>query len=296
MNVVLPKPGIYIVAVSGGVDSVALLDILRQQPYLKLIVAHLDHGIRLDSSEDRELVQDRAAGLGLPFVYNEANLGSSSSEAVARQARYKFLRQAQKDYKAQAIITAHHQDDVLETAIINLLRGSGRKGLTSLSSRPDIIRPLLNVTKQDLINYAKNQRLRWRDDPTNKDETYLRNYVRHQLLARFSDLDKVKLVTIVTSLTGVNQDIDRLLADQLNIHLADGCLDRQWFNSLPHNVAREVMATWLRANDMRDFDSRALERLVVVAKTAQPGKQIEAIHGVKMIVKNDNLALARPER
>src|SRR5665213_799396 len=138
MNVDL-VPGKYVVAVSGGVDSISLLHILQAQPGVRLIVAHFDHGIREDSVEDRRLVQNVAREYRLPFVYDAGNLGVDTSEAAARQARYRFLRRVQQASGARAIVTAHHQDDLLETAILNLLRGTGRKGLTALSNRSDMI-------------------------------------------------------------------------------------------------------------------------------------------------------------
>src|SRR3990172_5722177 len=129
------KLGTYVVAVSGGVDSVVLLHLLvqkgqraegRGQSKYNFIVAHFDHGIREDSKLDRELVQELAKKYNLPFVYNQGNLGPKASEATARDARYAFLNKVKDSVSAQAIITAHHQDDVLETAIINLLRGTNR--------------------------------------------------------------------------------------------------------------------------------------------------------------------------
>src|SRR6185436_20114617 len=122
------RPGKYVVAVSGGVDSMVLLDLLRQKPKLELVVAHFDHGIREDSAQDRKLVQRIAKAYGLPFVHAKGNLGPKAGEALAREARYAFLRQVQADHDAKAIITAHHQDDMLKTAIMNLLRGTGRRG------------------------------------------------------------------------------------------------------------------------------------------------------------------------
>src|SRR4051812_36593671 len=94
-------PGTYVVAVSGGVDSVALLHMLRQQneggePPLKLVVAHLDHGIREDSADDRKHVQTVAETWGLPFTYHEARLGAGTSEAEAREHRYDFLHQVRQ--------------------------------------------------------------------------------------------------------------------------------------------------------------------------------------------------------
>lgn len=292
-------PGSYVIAVSGGVDSMVLLDLLRHQARdraWKLTVAHLDHGMREDSAGDRQLVQDVARQLELPFVYHEASLGAGTSEADARTARYAFLRRVQRDNEARAIVTAHHGDDVLETVIINLLRGSGRKGLTSLSSRHDMERPLLRVPKRDLIAYAHDQGLRWREDSTNQDTDYLRNYVRHRLLPRFDEPARLRLTEIITGLRQTNAELDTLLVNQLHFQSVGGTLDRLWFNTLPHTVAREVMATWLRAHGVHGFDSKALERLVVVAKVADLGKEFDILQGAIMRVELDHLALDMPER
>ncbi|HEX7633186.1 MAG TPA: tRNA lysidine(34) synthetase TilS [Candidatus Saccharimonadales bacterium] len=298
MDVELPTPGVYVVAVSGGVDSVALLNMLHYasgSPY-RLVVAHLDHGIRSDSAEDRKLVQATARHLGLPFVFHESRLGAEASEATARQARYDFLRAVRESSGARAVITAHHQDDVLETAIINILRGSGRKGLTALSSRHDIVRPLLKVPKQQLIAYAKNQGLVWREDSTNSNEQYLRNYVRRRIMPRLGEADRQQFLQIISGLHHTNRELDTLLVKYLHFQSVGGILDRREFNGLPHQVAREIMAAWLRANSVKTIDSKMLERLVVAAKTAQSGSLIDIAKGLSMHVKNDTLALQSTER
>jgi tRNA(Ile)-lysidine synthase len=297
-------PGKYVVAVSGGVDSVALLDILvnlnqgksNSRRDYSLTIAHFDHGIRPDSAEDRRLVQAAAQKYGLPFVYDEGNLGTTVSEAAARQSRYKFLRQVRRASGAHAIITAHHQDDLLETAILNLLRGTGRKGLTSLASRSDVVRPLLNVPKLELIAYAHDQGLVWREDSTNQDQIYLRNYVRHRLLSRFDEASRERLLALILNLQATNRELDELLTNQLHLQSVAGTIDRPWFNQLPHQIAREVMATWLRVHQERGFDRRALERLVVQAKVAYPG-QVFPLSGDRYLrINRENLALAKPER
>jgi tRNA(Ile)-lysidine synthase len=277
----------------------ALLDLLWQQGRAeggwKLVVAHLDHGIRADSAEDRGLVQDVARRHGLPFVYHEVKLGAGASEAAARAARYGFLRKTLKASGGQAIITAHHQDDVLETAIINILRGSGRKGLTSLGSQNDLLRPLLQVPKSELVAYAKDQGLKWREDSTNRDEAYLRNYVRLKLLPRFNEMRRAEFLDLINSLGLVNEKLDALLAKQLSNQPVEGTIDRQWFNHLPHAVAREILATWLRARDS-SFDTKALERLVVAAKVAAAGKTFPVQAGLNLNIHSGHLALDRPER
>ena len=283
-------------AVSGGVDSMVLLDLLRQKPGLKIIVAHLDHGIRPDSAFDRELVQRTANEHGMPFVYHEAKLGPGASEDTARKVRYDFLHAVRKASNAQAIITAHHHDDQLETAIMNLLRGTSRKGLSSLQSTAYIHRPLLNIEKQALRAYAKDQGLTWREDSTNDDTKYLRNYVRHRLLSQFSSADRQALRTIITKVADINAELDTQLMHYLHIQPTHDMLDRAEFLRLPHTVAREVMAAWLRKQHVRDFDQKTLERLVVAAKTLLPGKQADILRGHKLKISQRYLALESPDR
>jgi tRNA(Ile)-lysidine synthetase-like protein len=292
------SPGTYVVAVSGGVDSMALLDWLNEnnEGQWKLVVAHLDHGIREDSHEDRRLVAGEAKRLGLPFVYHEIKLGPGASEAEARTARYDFLRQVQRASNARAIITAHHQDDLLETAILNILRGSGRKGLTALGSRHDLERPLLVIPKQDIIKRAQQRSVRWREDSTNQDLRLNRNYVRHKLLSRFNEADRDQLLQHIEKLRAINHELDTALATALHIQSKAGTLDRDWFGHLPHSVAREVMAAWLRAHGVRDFDKRLLERVVVAAKTGKVGSHYDVLGGQRMRINRSNLALVRSER
>ncbi len=295
MDVTL-EPGRYVIAVSGGVDSVALLHLLQQQADLQLTVAHFDHGIRDDSAQDRQYVARLAQQYGLPFVYDEGQLGTGASEATAREARYKFLRKTAEATNAQAIVTAHHQDDAIETAIINILRGTGRKGITSLSDSSILKRPIMHVSKEALIAYAKDQGLTWREDSTNKDERYLRNYVRSRLVTRIDADNRHKLLDIIDALRSTNRELDELLTAELEQHSIDNVVDRQWFILLPHAVAKEIMATWLRASGIFDFDRKALERLVVAAKIGRPGTKFDAVLGMRLKVGIDSLALQGNER
>ncbi len=289
------KPGKYVVAISGGVDSMVLLRLLYGQEGLELIVAHFDHGIRPDSAQDRQLVQATAADLGLPFVYANGRLGEQASEAVARKVRYDFLYATQQEYGAKAIVTAHHQDDVLETAIINMLRGTNRRGLSSLKSTDGIVRPLLDYPKQALLEYARAQGIVWHEDSTNRDERYVRNYIRRQLLARFSDADRRQFAAVLTDSARLNHELDALIAQQLQAVTDDNHIRRQRFTDLPHAIAREVMAAWLRTYSL-EFDKATIERLVVAAKTAQPGSSVDVTSGWQLHITKTTLALRHPER
>ena len=269
------RPGKYVVAVSGGVDSMVLLDLLRQKPKLELIVAHFDHGIRPDSAEDRKLVQRIAEHYDVPFVYAQGHLGPNASEALAREARYAFLRGVREEQGASAIITAHHQDDMLETAIMNLLRGTGRRGLSSLKSRKDLVRPLLDWTKKGIRDYAEEHDLVWAEDSTNDDERYLRNYIRHNILGRFTKEGREALSHHIKEASKVNEEIDKLLDKDLDEQPDKMELSRSWYLQLPYAVATEMMAAWLRRNGILQFDRHMIERLVVAAKTARSGKRAD---------------------
>jgi len=287
--------GRYVVAVSGGVDSMVLLDLLAKQPDLQLTIAHFDHGIREDSLEDKRLVQQMAHHHGLSFVYNRGELGAGASEANARKARYDFLQAVRQAAKAQAIITAHHQDDMLETAVINMLRGTGSRGLSSLKSQGDMVRPLLLYSKQQIRTYAGTHGLIWHEDSTNQDEKYLRNYVRRNILNKFSDVQRQQLLIHLNTARELNYELETLLVNQLHIQPALHKLDRQWFIHLPHAVAREVMASWLRRQDV-SYNTKMLERLLVAAKTYQPRKRADISNGLVMEVSQRYLALTRPDR
>ncbi len=290
------EPGTYVIAVSGGVDSVALLHLLQDQADINLTVAHFDHGIREDSKADRHFVQRLADDYKLPYVFDVGKLGPAASEAEAREARYTFLQKVADSINADSIITAHHKDDVVETAIINLMRGTGRKGLTSLGTRNGITRPLTGIPKENLIAYAKDQGLVWREDSTNQDDTYLRNYVRHQITNQFDQTTQQEFSEILNNQKRVNEELDKLLIEELQTHSRENVINRQWFIQLPHNVAKEIMATWLRSNSINNFDSGTLERLVVAAKTGQSGRSFDVISGASMNVSKHGLALNRFER
>ncbi len=285
------EPGRYVVAVSGGVDSVSLLNILSNIPGVVLTVAHFDHGIRDDSVIDRKLVGDMAKQLKLPFVYEAGKLGPGTSETTAREARYNFLRKVQAASGAQALITAHHQDDLIETAIINILRGTGRKGISSLADYSHLRRPLLKFSKAEIEHYAAEQGLVWREDSTNQDTTILRNYIRKVLLPKLGLEGRKTLLNYINHIDVVNRALDNELSTYLHMQPARQSLNRLSFIELPHEVALEVLASWLRSHGITNFDSKMLEKITADIKTLSPGKQIDLNARQKLLVGNEVVAL-----
>ncbi|MDZ7786424.1 MAG: tRNA lysidine(34) synthetase TilS [Candidatus Saccharibacteria bacterium] len=290
------EPGKYIVAVSGGVDSVVLLDLLLTTYHLpssdfQFIVAHFDHGIRQNSAEDREFAQKLAEKYGLKFVYDRADLGKNASEERARKGRYKFLRSVKKEHDATAIITAHHQDDVIETMMINLLRGTDRKGLSSLKSTEHIYRPLLAYPKADIKTYAHARGLTWREDETNRDTTILRNRLRNIIQENMTSEDRQKWIGIYQKMLAQNHEIDQ---EVKNVSQNPEHIVRSWFIGLPHRVAREVLAAFLREHSISPSRQK-IERAVIFCKVGKPHTRHHLDKTHSLIAKQKTVVL-RTER
>jgi tRNA(Ile)-lysidine synthase len=275
VNVKLPA-GSYVVAVSGGVDSMVLLDILRRQPSVKLLVAHANHGIRGDSDVDEELVHHYAMSHNIEFISGALNLGSGVSEEKARNARYKFLRRCRKQFKAKFIITAQHQDDMVETVIINLLRGTGWRGLAPFVNKKDVLRPLLNYRKAELIDYAQEHNVPWHEDSTNQDQKYLRNYVRQSLLPRLEQNDAnfcSRLLRLIRKQQllrrTIQKELDGLLYDPPNkLPMAN----RHHLIMVPPAVAYELLQQLITNTTGSSLLKPQANALLIFAKTAKAGK------------------------
>lgn len=187
-----PEPGEALLAVSGGADSVALLDLMNGvagELGLHFVVAHVDHGISSDSRTVGQSVGALAKKYGLPFASTELGLGPDATETEARRGRYAWLRDLQKNRGAKYLVTAHHEDDQVETIVLRSLHGSAPSGLAGISakSRGGLVRPLLPFSRQELAEYAGARGLPVHDDPANRDPRHLRSWVRSTLLPLLQD-------------------------------------------------------------------------------------------------------------
>ncbi len=185
-----------LVAVSGGVDSVVLLYVLRalqEELQLSLAVAHFDHAIRADSAADAEFVRKLARSLKVKFYSERADVPAYakahklSLEVAARTLRYQFLERIAKAHNLNKIALGHTLNDQAETLLMRLLRGAGLEGLSGIppvrpSGELTYIRPLIECTRDQIGAFAQAHNLSWREDPTNYDTTIVRNKIRHELI------------------------------------------------------------------------------------------------------------------
>ena len=275
----------YVVAVSGGVDSVVLLDMLARQPGNHLVVAHVDHGIRGDeSAADARFVKALARQYGVPFVSIALHLPPTASEEVARTARYDFLLKQAAEFKAQ-LVTAHHQGDAVETVAINIARGTGWRGL-AVFHRPEVYRPLVAMSKKQLYDYAMRHKLEWVEDATNGQDVYTRNRIRRKINSQ--GVDSVVIMQLrakqLQLLRDITKEVDRLLR-----HFAGS---RYAMTMIPEEIACELIGAEVAKIATRPMRPRLL-RAVRAIKTAAAGSTFELGDGViiKFTTRNYTLSV-----
>lgn len=268
-------------AVSGGVDSVVLLDMLVAGQFFgakksQLVVAHVDHGIRADSGDDARLVAALAEGYGLQAISTELTLGKNASEEQARSARYEFLFYEAKKHQA-SIVTAHHRDDLVETIALNLERGTGWRGLCVLS-RSGIERPLVGMTKSDIYQYALENHLEWVEDSTNRSLVYQRNRLRYRL----HNLP----VSTVEKLVQLRENQIKLRA-QINAELVAIATEhrgsRHFLTQIDSTLAEELLATMIEQTGGERPVRPQLKKAIHAIKTAHGGTTHHIGSGVKLV-------------
>lgn len=195
-NMLLSANAKVIVGVSGGADSVVLLDILHDLGY-ECIVAHCNFHLRgRESYRDEYFVEKISQEYGLEYV--SANFDtkkyikeeSISLEMAARELRYAWFEKIRKKYKAERIAVAHHQDDSVETVLINLIRGTGIRGLTGIPPiNGKVIRPLLSIYREDILQYVSSKGLSFVEDSTNKEDLYVRNKIRLNVIPLLKEIN-----------------------------------------------------------------------------------------------------------
>ncbi|NUM33911.1 MAG: tRNA lysidine(34) synthetase TilS [Candidatus Brocadiae bacterium] len=237
-----------LVGVSGGADSIALLDLmaqLSQQLSLEIVVACLDHGIREESQEEARWVGERAAQYGFPFCTKRIELGKESKTALeekAREARYSFLWETAQRFQASKVAVAHHADDQVETILLHFLKGTGIPGLCGMPlvrslfphSTVCLIRPLLCLNKQQILFYLQQKGLSWREDVSNADIRFTRNRIRHKIIPFLEEQGYPKIKESLLHLTQYAKETNDYMRQQAENfyqnHVKECCPERPYLS------------------------------------------------------------------
>ncbi len=255
----MAEPGLRVLAaVSGGPDSTCLFHALRELGCV-VEVAHFDHQTRDGgSAEDAAFVRELAQKAGAPFhegsepVAAIARRMGSSFEVCARERRYAFLKRTAVEAGIEAIATGHHADDLAETVLMRLMRGTAPAGLAGIPPvRRDgpvrIVRPLLDCSRADILRYLETRGIPYRTDESNQDVRFLRNRVRHELLPLLERQYNPTVRDGLVRLAGIQRD-ENLLLDAMGRELLEACrkggadLHRQPFRDAPPALQRRALA------------------------------------------------------
>jgi len=262
-----------LVACSGGADSIALAFALSRISGSS-VIAHIRHDIRSEeeTDADRELVRFRAEQWGVEFVSRDIRVKSlpGNLEANARSGRYSVLQDLAEEHDCPYIATGHHADDQLETLLMHLMRGSGLRGMTGMRAktqleRSTLVRPMLDIPRDEIVQMLRRAAITWRDDPTNQDHAYFRNRIRHDVVpmmrsvcpsiaARASDWTN----DLMSIRAMMDEMIDKAIGDASST--PDGMIwDRRVFRSFPEPVLGMLpnrVCRLLCANQGQDLISR----------------------------------------
>jgi tRNA(Ile)-lysidine synthase len=260
-----------------------LLDLLVELGYRRLVICHLNHGLRAEASAaDARLVADLAARLGLDCESADRDVAVLAAEAglsietAGRRARYEFFAAVAQRRACPRLMLAHHADDQVETVLMNLFRGAGGRGLggmTEVSTRDDgltIIRPLLGCWRDELRDHARRRELEWREDSSNAAVTdAVRNRVRHDLLPLLRETfgrDVRAAVWRAAAIAGVEDAYLGQLVDAAweTVRIADG-LSVAGLRAQPEAVSRRIVHRWLRRSGVPDSDFADIRSVAALA-------------------------------
>jgi tRNA(Ile)-lysidine synthase len=275
-----------LVGVSGGLDSVVLLDALVHAGFRDLVVCHLDHALRPESEEEAWFVAGLASHHGLAFECMRVDVAAiaaqsrTSIETAAREARLRFFAHAARAHCCPRVVLAHHADDQAETVLFNLLRGSGRAGLCGMrprssieiaGARLEILRPLLSVWREEIARVAKARGLSWRDDPSNASREHARNRLRHDALPQLAEaMGRDVRAALWRAAETFAAEEDFLAAATPAI--PEGAMPAALLRELPIALQRRWVLGWLRAQGAEDVGFDAVEAVRRLAVAERPAK------------------------
>lgn len=290
----LQKGDRVIVALSGGRDSVVLLHLLlAQRPSLgvEVMACHLNHLLRGEQAQgDERFAASLCEEAGIPFfcrredVFSLAQQMGCSLEEAGRRARYAFFEQLSKEHGAK-IATAHHLGDAAETFLLNLCRGTGLRGLCSIPpARGSVIRPLIEVSPQEIEHYAVQHQLSWRHDATNDDLSFSRNRIRHSVMPQLTDFAPHFYRSFLRTQRTLREEEAYLenetLAMLQQVQLPGG-LSVSGLCSLPGPMLPRVVRTYLKKNGFSP-EAEAVKKIVAMLHAGEGRMQISGGVDVKV--------------
>ncbi|XMB86255.1 tRNA lysidine(34) synthetase TilS [Mycoplasmatota bacterium WC44] len=285
-----------VIAVSGGIDSMVLFHLLKDSD---IIIAHVNHNVRKESKVELEYLEDYCSQLNIRFEsitldYTE-NEKSDNFQKVAREKRYNFFFNVVDKYKADYLALAHHGDDLIETVLMSLSRGSGLKGYggfseSSILNGYNIIRPLIRYNSEAILGYAKSHNIKYFEDSSNKSTKYTRNRYRKEILP-FLKLENPNIHhkylqysnTILDAYNYIYEDVNEFLKEEFSI---------KRFSKLKLIVQKEVISTILSGYDI-NISNVILDNIITTLLSEHPNQEITLSNEYILYKEYDSINISR---
>jgi tRNA(Ile)-lysidine synthase len=303
-----------LVGVSGGADSIALLHVLHRFSQIQnysLTVAHINHMARgNDSDTDARFVESVAEKLKLPFYLKKIDVGierlklKTSFQDAARKIRFQFFKETLQSIEGNKVVLGHTADDQVETILINIIRGTGLKGLAGIPQVRDcIIRPFLKFYRKDLDIYLKENNICFREDSSNLDKKYLRNRIRHELIPLLENYNP-SIKKCLQEMSGIAREEDSLLS-QTTINIFKQKLEKDnknkiiWDNedfqsypiALRHRLVREIFCHI--TGDMQSITAHHVQQIINLFNYPKAGKVLNIPRGVTVTCSYDSVSFSK---
>lgn len=265
------------VGVSGGLDSVALLHLLHEADFTKVVVCHVDHGLRgRESTADAKFVRDLAHRLGYDVMVEKTDLravmkkSGDSLETAGRAVRHAFFASCGKEQRCRTVLLAHHADDQAETVLWNLLRGSlGFRGMNQVTAMKmggrdmTVVRPLLGVRKSELREWMQARKFTWREDASNAVNDVVRNRLRNEAIPLLNEIARRDVTVSLVRAAETDNEWRGLLewgTSHVNAQDSQGRLHTGVLRDLPSVLRRALIAAYLNERGVVRWDRELLER------------------------------------
>lgn len=267
-----------VIGFSSGPDSCALLFILNQlkeEFNLSLILAYFNHGWRKEATEEEQFTIQMAQKLNLQYCIKKADINAKKNEETARNLRYDFFEQVAKQFDTDVVFLAHNKNDNIETLIYRLIKGTGVKGLCSIPTKRDIYyRPLLSVLKKDILEFLSNNNLEYKIDVSNEDVKYKRNLIRKEILPLFEKINPNYLNNIENLILNANlsREIINCELEELKKEiLTNNVLDREKYleksKALRYEFLNDFVGDKLKYRNLKNI--KKIDDFICLNKNSQ---------------------------
>ena len=306
----IDKKDKIVVGVSGGPDSLSLLCILHNLGY-NIIACHINHGIRKSADKDEEFVKKTCDSLKIPFYAKKINLKDKkllhgmSTEEAGRKARYDFFNEILKKKKATKIATAHNLNDNVETVLLNMFRGSGVTGLKGIEVKTqNIVRPLIECSREEIENYCKENKLKPRHDETNKKTIYTRNKIRLELLPYLKENINSNVINNIDRMSQIVTEeenyVNMMVDEAFNNILIDKSKDMlllklKPFNELDILIRKRIILKGINLvlGNAKDIGKVHVDDIVKMCENNVGGKFLTPNKHIKISVVNKKIVFER---